>query len=171
MNVCLLTGVLLAALNWAMLCVVVHNAPSKHIGRGHFVHIANQKYTKSDLTFRSDSAPDSARVIGTITYRERMARTLNAVIEVKLMDVSRADAAAMTIAEQTIKPAGQQVPIAFELNYDPGTIKERNRYVIQVRILENDQLRFINSQAYPVITGGHPKTVNVLMKPIRPKKI
>ena len=80
------------------------------------------------------------------------------------MDVSRADGAAVTIAEQTIKPAGQQVPIAFDLSYDPGAIKERNQYVIQVRILENDQLTFINSQAYPVITRGHPKTVNVVMK-------
>lgn len=105
---------------------------------------------------------------GTVTYRQRIALTPDAVIEVKLLDVSRADAAAVTVAEQTIKPAGRQVPIAFDLAYDPGSIKERNRYVIQVRILESGQLRFVNSQAYPVITGGHPKTVNVLMKPVRP---
>jgi len=40
------------------------------------------------------------------------------------------------IAEHTIKPAGQQVPIAFEIRYDPGHIVARNRCVIQARILE-----------------------------------
>jgi heat shock protein HslJ len=82
------------------------------------------------LTFSSDSTQmgsetQAARVRGTITYRQRIALTPNAVLEV-LLDVSRADAAAVTMAEQTIKPASQQVPIAFDLT--PSTIKERNRY-------------------------------------------
>jgi putative lipoprotein len=124
------------------------------------------------LTFRADTnetsgSPQAARVTGTVTYRQRIALSPEAVIEVKLLDVSRADAPGMTIAEQTIRPAGRQVPIAFELNYDPSRIDQRSRYTIQVRILENGQLRFINTQAYPVITGSHPKTVNVIVNPVR----
>jgi putative lipoprotein len=122
------------------------------------------------LTFRSDStetsgSPQASRVTGTVTYRQRIALMPDAVIEVKLLDVSRADAPAVTIAEQTIRPAGRQVPIAFELGYDPGRIDDRSRYVIQARILERGHVRFINTQAYPVITGGHPKTVNVILRP------
>lgn len=73
---------------------------------------------------------------GTISYRQRIALTPAAVVEEKLLDVSRADAPSVTIAEQVIKPAGRQVPIAFELPYDARRIEERHRYVIQVRILE-----------------------------------
>jgi uncharacterized lipoprotein YbaY len=51
------------------------------------------------------------------------------------------------------------------LRYDAGRIDERGRYVIQARILEGDKLRFINTDAYPVLTGGHQDTVDVIVKP------
>ncbi len=105
----------------------------------------------------------TAKVTGTIAYRQRIALTPSAVIEVKLVDVSRADAPSVTVAEQTIKPAGRQVPIEFELSYDPGRIEERNRYAVQVRILENGSLRFLTTQSYPVITGGNPSTVEIIV--------
>jgi uncharacterized lipoprotein YbaY/heat shock protein HslJ len=124
------------------------------------------------LTFKSSSietngSVQTAQVTGTVIYRQRIALTPNAVIEVKLLDVSRADAPAVTIAEQMIKPAGRQVPIAFALGYDPGRINERSRYVIQARILESGQVTFINTQAYPVVTVGNPNTVNVIVSPVR----
>jgi ABC-type transporter Mla MlaB component len=81
------------------------------------------------LTFKSDATraggiPQEARVTGTVTYLQRIALPPGAVLEVKLLDVSRADAAAVTIAQQLIEPAGRQVPIAFELRYDPSRIEE-----------------------------------------------
>lgn len=121
---------------------------------------------KADATQTGGGSSQEARVTGTVSYRERIALTPNAVIEVKLLDVSRADAPAVTIAEQTINPAGRQVPIAFELNYDPSRINNRNRYGIQVRILEGGRVRFINTQAHPVLTGGHPNMVNVIVNPV-----
>lgn len=114
---------------------------------------------------RQEGSQD-ARVTGTVSYRQRMALTRSAVIEVKLIDVSRADAPSVTIAEQTIKPAGRQVPIVFELAYDPQRIDPRGSYSIQVRILDRNRLRFTNTDAYPVITGGHPNKVNVIVKPV-----
>ena len=124
------------------------------------------------LTFKADATeaggtPQEARVTGTVTYLQRIALTPGAVVEVKLLDVSRAGAPALTIAEQVIRPAGRQVPISFELRYDPARIEERRRYAIQARILEGGRLRFINTESYLVITGGHPDTVNVIVKPVR----
>jgi heat shock protein HslJ len=46
-----------------------------------------------------------AHVKGTISYRQRIALSGSAVVEVKLLDLSRADPPLVTIAEQTIKPA------------------------------------------------------------------
>ena len=106
-------------------------------------------------------------VTGTVTYLQRSALTPGAIIEVKLLDVSRADAPAETIAEQVIKPAGRQVPFEFELRYDSSLIDERHRYAVQARILEDGQLRFISTQAYPVITGGNPNAIEVMVKPVR----
>lgn len=124
------------------------------------------------LTFRASAtgaggASEMANVTGTVTYRQRIALTPSAIVEVKLLDVSRADAPAVTIAEQTIRPEGRQVPIEFELRYDPRRINPRHRYTVQARILEDGRLRFISTQAYPVITGGNSNTVEVIVNPAR----
>jgi putative lipoprotein len=64
-------------------------------------------------------------------------------------------------------PAGRQTPFAFKLRYDPRRIKERGSYVIRVRITDGARLLFTNTETYPVITGGHPDTVNVIAEPGR----
>ena len=122
------------------------------------------------LTFRADSAPDSAepaRVTGTITYTQRIAITPGTIVRVKLLDLSRAGAPVESILELPIKPGGQQVPIAFELPYDPRNINQRHRYVIQAQILKGRRLLFASTDAYPVLTAGHPNSVNVIVKPVR----
>ena len=81
----------------------------------------------------------------------------------KLLDVSRTGAPSITIAEQTIKPASRQVPIAFDLVYDPRRIDPRSRYSIQVRTLRATSSGS-QADAYLVITGGRPNKVNVIVK-------
>ncbi|MGH6906006.1 MAG: YbaY family lipoprotein, partial [Geminicoccaceae bacterium] len=100
---------------------------------------------------------------GTVTYRERVALPPGAVVEIKLLDVSRMDVAAEVMAETAIRPE-HQVPIPFELAYDPDRIDQRRRYSVQARILVDGRLWFISAQANPVLTGGHPDRVDVLVQ-------
>ena len=67
---------------------------------------------------------------GTVTYRERIALPPGAVVEIKLLDVSRMDVAAEVIAETAIRPE-HQVPIPFELASDPDRIDQRRRYSVR----------------------------------------
>ncbi len=123
------------------------------------------------LTFQTDATdtndPAPTRVTGTVSYRQRIALRPRAVVEVKLLDVSRAGGRSVTIAEQKIEARGQQVPIAFDLPYDASRINPRGRYSVRVRILEGNRLRFTSTNAYQVITGGNPNTVNVMVVPVR----
>jgi uncharacterized lipoprotein YbaY len=112
-----------------------------------------------------DGAGVQARVVGTITYLQRVALPPDAVIEVRLLDVSRADVPALTIAETMFRLSERQVPIEFALEYDPRRIDKRHRYTIQARIIQSNRPRFISARPYPVITGGHPNTVNVIVVP------
>jgi uncharacterized lipoprotein YbaY len=114
------------------------------------------------------SAPATASISGVITYRQRIALPAKAIIEVKLVDVSRADASAVTIAEQTITTNGQQVPIPFHLNYDPATINSRYQYAVQARILIDGNLRWISTSRYSVITRDNPNTVEIMVEPVSP---
>jgi putative lipoprotein len=111
--------------------------------------------------------PDPGVVSGTVTYRERMALPPTAVLEVKLQDVSKADTPATLIAEQKITTGGKQVPIAFELKYDPAKIEAKHCYAVSARILVDGQLRWVTDNTYPVLTEGSSATgVEIVVWPV-----
>ncbi|MDP6422294.1 MAG: YbaY family lipoprotein [SAR202 cluster bacterium] len=124
-------------------------------------------YSRISYSFVAESAPATASITGTITYREKIALTPNAVIEVKLIDVSRADAPAVTIAEKIIEEPGQ-VPVSFEIEYDPADIDERFTYAVQARITESGELAFINDTTYGVITRDSPTHVDMVLVQVNP---
>jgi uncharacterized lipoprotein YbaY len=98
----------------------------------------------------------TATVTGTITYSEEIALPAGGVVvTVKIEDVSRADAPAVTIGQQVIENPGQ-VPIPFEVEYNPADIDERYVYALRARIEVNGKLWFINTSRYAVITRGNP---------------
>ncbi|MDX8448368.1 YbaY family lipoprotein [Mesorhizobium captivum] len=81
-------------------------------------------------------------IAGEATYRERIALPPNAVLSVELADVSLADAPATIIGQRKIVPAGQ-VPIKFEISFDPQVIKPGRTYALQARITVDGRLLFI----------------------------
>ena len=110
----------------------------------------------------------NASVSGTVTYRERIALTPGARLEVELRDVSLADAAAPLIARQTISDPGQ-VPIEFKVEYNREDIDSRNTYSIQARIVESDgRLAFTNDTVYEVISYGNPSKVDMILVLVQP---
>ena len=106
------------------------------------------------------------KVTGTVTYRERIALPPTAVIKVQLVDVSRADAPAIVLGEQVTHAAGNQVPFAFEIQFDPSRIEANYSYAVQARIEEDGKLRFISDQHYAVITGGAPTRVDIVLRAV-----
>jgi len=111
------------------------------------------------------AAPDAATLpaltgvlTGTVTYLQRIALPPDAVIDVQLQDVSLQDVPATVIAAERYVAAGRQVPFPFELTYDPAGIDPKHTYAIAARITVDGKLRWINTQRYPVLTGGAPVT-------------
>ena len=112
------------------------------------------------------SEPGTGVVAGTVTYLQRMALPPDTTLVVQLRDVSRMDAPAPLIGETRIHSPGQ-VPIAFEIRYDPNVIDPRFTYSVSARILGGDKLLFISDTAYPVITRDSPNTVEIVVRPVR----
>lgn len=104
----------------------------------------------------------SGMISGTVSYRERIALPPDATVEVVLLDVSRMDVAATTIAEQTIEPSGQ-VPIHFELVYDTAAIDPRMQYAVRATIKRNESALFVTDRSYPVLTRGNPDRVDLVL--------
>lgn len=101
-------------------------------------------------------------VTGTVAYRERIALSPDAVVEIRLSDVSRADAPAVIIGEQTIVSPGQ-VPVSFEIEYDAALIDSRFTYAVQAWIMEGDRMVFINDTSYQVVTRDNPTHVDMVL--------
>lgn len=124
-------------------------------------------FPDANTTVTSGKSPN-ASVSGTVIYRERLALTPGARLEVELRDTSLQDTAAPLVAEQVIENPGQ-VPIRFKVEYNKDDINPRNTYSIQASIIEDDgRLAFINDTSYDVITRGNPGKVDMLLVMVEP---
>jgi len=109
------------------------------------------------------TSPSHAAVTGSVTYRERSALPPDAVVRVQLSDVSRQDAAAIPVAQATITPAGRQVPLPFELRFDPKAIDSTHTYAVRATIESGGQLIFTTTTVSTVITRGRPTHVDLVL--------
>ncbi|MGA7461949.1 MAG: YbaY family lipoprotein [Candidatus Korobacteraceae bacterium] len=116
---------------------------------------------------QSTSAQSTAAqpsVSGTVVYRERMALPPDAAIEVKLQDISGPKGTANTIAETVFGSGGKQVPIPFQISYNPADINPAHKYQVQANIRVNGKLMFTGVIPYLVITNGEPSQVALLLE-------
>ncbi|TPJ41775.1 META domain-containing protein [Mesorhizobium sp. B2-5-13] len=107
-------------------------------------------------------------VRGEVIYRERIALPPSAVLSVELADVSLADAPAKIIGQQKIRPAGQ-VPISFEIKFDPSVIRPQMTYALRARITVDGRLMFISDVRHQLdpLTDA-PQTI--MLKMVAPSK-
>ncbi len=100
-------------------------------------------------------------VRGTVAYRERVALPPDAVVEVWMTDVSPLILIQALVAETTVLPEGRQVPLPFELRYDPSRIAPDHDYGVKAVIRSGGRILFQTETAYPVITKGNPTQVEL----------
>jgi len=107
------------------------------------------------------------RVSGSVSHRERIALPPDAVVQVRLEDVSRADAPAIVLVEQTIHPAGKQVPIPFVLEFDAGRIERGHRYGVRAEIRDAaGELRWTTTEAHPVLEDGASAEIDIVVRQV-----
>jgi putative lipoprotein len=101
---------------------------------------------------------------GTLVYRQRIALPPQTEAIVRLVDVSRADAAATVIAETRFRTEGRQVPLPFRLEYDPARIDARMRYAVSGELRAGERILFLNTTRHAVLTHGAPSdNVEILL--------
>lgn len=129
------------------------------------VHVAATLLALPTLLMACSGGGKPTTLNGTVTYRQRVALSPDAVVTVRLEDVSRQDAAAAIVAEFSEPVRGRQVPIPFTLRVDPGRIEEGHVYALRAGIAEDGQLRFSTTTATPVLTNGVTDKVELVVEP------
>ena len=106
------------------------------------------------------AAPDV--VMGTASYRERIALPPGAVFEAVLEDVSLTDAPAVELGRTMIADPGNP-PFAFEIDFDPAEVQEDHTYSVRAQVSVGRKLIFVSDKMNPVLTHGAGNEVQIWM--------
>ncbi len=109
---------------------------------------------------------DTITVSGSAAYRQRIAMPARAVLTVRIVDVSRADAAARLIAQVREVFGARQVPIPFTLGVPRSAFDPRASYALRATITVDDELRFTTTRHYAVLVAGAPNRFELLLEPV-----
>ncbi len=86
------------------------------------------------------------------------------VLELRLVDLTRADPRPAVLAERIESNPGQP-PLRFRLFYNLGAINPAHDYGIEARILFKGRPQWVQSEPMPAITKGHPDEVDIVLQP------
>ena len=98
------------------------------------------------LDSRSDS---SIEVSGEALYRERIMLPPDSMLEIRLEDISRADAPASMLSQQLVPNPGTP-PYAFSFQVDPEHFQPNHRYSLRASIRQGNSLLFTTDTVYAV---------------------
>ena len=109
----------------------------------------------------TEGAPAGDAVSGRVTFGGGAVHLPEgAVVTVRLLDISYADAPSTTIGEQIIRDA-RGLPLAFRVGYAAAAIAERNAYALQVSVRHQGRLLYRNDTVHPVLTRGAPRNSDI----------
>jgi putative lipoprotein len=102
-------------------------------------------------------------VTGTVSLPGHPALPPGAVVEVSLLDVSRADAPAVTVAQKLIENPST-FPVPFVLKFDAAQIDDRMSYSVRAVVRHAGRLLFTTDARYAVLTRGAGSTADLVLK-------
>jgi len=111
---------------------------------------------------------EAVAINGSVAYRQRIAMPPDAVLTVRVEDVSIADKPALVLAEINEAFGTRQVPIPFSLQVPNRLIDPNHRYVIRATISVAGKLRFTTTRHYAVLTQDAPSHIDLLLDAVQP---
>jgi len=111
---------------------------------------------------------EAVSINGSAAYRQRIAMPPDAVLTVRVEDVSQADKPAAVLAEVHEPFGPRQVPILFSLQIPKTHIDPSHRYAIRATISVNGVLRFTTTRHYVVLTRDAPSHIDLLLDAVQP---
>lgn len=115
--------------------------------------------------------PGSSGSAGVISGEVRFAREVElpegAVVTVRLLDTSLADASAVELGRDVITDA-ERLPVRFRIEYDRDRVSDRNEYSLSAEVRSGDELLYINDTVHTVLTRGAPRNSDVTVVSTNP---
>ncbi|MEP9397328.1 YbaY family lipoprotein [Mesorhizobium sp. KR2-14] len=119
------------------------------------------------LILPAQSLAEDKTITGEVLYRERNALPPDAVLTVQLIETSPAGEPSAIIGQQVIPKPGQ-VPIKFEVHFNPLAVRPTATYLLEATISVDHTLWFENDSRYevdPLTAGPQTLVLEMLKKP------
>lgn len=108
-------------------------------------------------------APGSAgSVSGEVHFAREVALPEGAVVTVRLLDITLADAPSVELGLDVIEDA-DRLPASFRIEYDRDLVVSGNEYSLSADVRHGDDLLYINDTVHPVLTRGAPANSDVVV--------
>ncbi len=97
-------------------------------------------------------ASSATTVSGSVAYPSGTHIPSSARLEVRIEDISIADASARSVGRAVITPVGP-TPAEFAIDVADAKINPSHRYSMRAQIFDGDVLLYTSKRAYPVLTS------------------
>lgn len=108
---------------------------------------------------------------GAVTGEVRFAREVvlpeGAVVTVRLLDTSLADASSVELGRDVIENA-ERLPVRFRIEYDRDQVSDRNEYSLSADVRHGDDLLYVSDAVHPVLTRGASRNSDVVVVSTNP---
>lgn len=115
---------------------------------------------------KTEPAPERLTLAGHVLTTDGAKLPADAVLTVRLLDVSAPDEPAVVLAEQSIAAPGTP-PIAFSLRYRPAEAARGHRFVLDARIEVSGKLSYYSTHTQPVKLDGSEGGQELTVAPAR----
>jgi uncharacterized lipoprotein YbaY len=107
--------------------------------------------------------PASVRLSGTVGYVEDMALPSGALVTIALHEQRSAEHEEIEIARRVIETS-EAPPVPFSVSLPGGGIDPDATYTVDAWISAGSRPWFTLEERVPVLTGGHPSEVDLLLR-------
>ena len=114
-----------------------------------------------------ESLGPGGAITGEVRFARETALPEGAVVTVRLLDTSMADASSVELGSDVIEDAAS-LPVGFRVEYDRDRISSRNEYSLSAEVRRGADLLYINDTVHPVLTRGAPSNSDVVVVSTNP---
>jgi uncharacterized lipoprotein YbaY len=111
----------------------------------------------------ASSGPATVRLSGTVGYVEDMALPAGALVTIALHEQRTAEHDEIEIARRVIETS-EEPPVPFSVSLPGGGIDPDATYRVDAWISAGSRPWFTLEERVPVLTGGHPSEVDLLLR-------
>jgi YD repeat-containing protein len=104
---------------------------------------------------------DGPAVTGTVLADAPRQLAGNAMLNVRLLDVTRAEGDPIVVTQSQTPISA--IPAEFSLPYNSADVNSIRSYALDVSVMENNQILFVSTGRPGVLTNGKPDRVDVML--------